>query len=124
MENARQQRIWRIFRRRVVILVLLAAAVLLVPAVWSAWDKERETQKNRDIAEEQLSQQQGRLEALQAEVESLKTDRGAEEALRHRFTVGAEGEGVVYVVDHAVEPVEEDDSQGGIFGWFQSIWPF
>ena len=124
MEGARQQRIWRIFRRRVLILVLLAAVVLLVPAVWSAWDKERETHANREIAEQQLVQQTEKKDSLEKEVASLKTDRGVEEALRHRFAVGSEGEGVIYIVDNKVAPTEDKSKPGGILGWLQSLWPF
>lgn len=107
------------------ILVLFAGVVLLVPAVWGAWDKERETLANRAIAEQQLAQQTERKDSLEKEVIALRTDRGVEEELRHRFAVGDEGEGVIYIVDREVAPAgATGKDQGGILGWLRSLWPF
>ena len=124
MQDARQQRLLRLVRQRLFILILIGAVFLLIPAVWSAWGKEQESRANRREAELQLAQLNGQETALQQDVAKLQTTRGIEDALRHRYDVGDNGEGVVYIVDQKATTTQEAAANTGFVGWFESWWPF
>jgi cell division protein FtsB len=111
-------------RQRLFILILISAVLLLIPAVWSAFGKERESGLNRKEAETQLSQLNIQEKALEQDVARLKTERGVEDALRHRYDVGSSGEGVIYIVDQKATDTGTVETHGGLFGWFGSWWPF
>jgi cell division protein FtsB len=124
MQDARQQRLLRLVRKRLVLLILLGAFLLLIPSVWSAFGKEQESRANRLEAETQLAGLKAQQAALSSDVAKLKTDRGVEDALRHRYDVAGQGEGVIYVVDQQATATAPADAHQGFFGWLSSLWPF
>ena len=124
MQDTRQQRLFRLLRQRLFILILLFGVLLLIPAVWSAWGKERESLANRREADAQLQQLNDQEKALEQDVAKLQTQRGIEDELRHRYDVGSSGEGVIYIVDQQATNTAPTDTHGGLFGWLTALWPF
>lgn len=124
MHDGRQQRILRLLRQRLFMVVLLIAVLLLIPSVWSAFGKERDSRANRKEAEVQLAQLQAQKQDLETEVARLETPAGLEDALRHRFDVGDEGEGVIYIVEQQATTGDSRTGKDGIWNWFISLWPF
>lgn len=125
MKGTRQQRIMALLRQRLTIILLLVLVLLLIPAVWSAFGKEIESRGNRIRAEAYLAQQLERKDSLEQEVKILSSEQGIEDALRHRFDVGREGEGVIYIVDPVpTSTTNEPSSWDSFFGRIRSIWPF
>lgn len=124
MQDTRQQRLFRLLRQRLLILILLGSVLLLIPAAWSAFGKEQESRANRNEAEIQLAQLKSQEEALEQDVARLETERGVEDALRHRYDVGSSGEGVIYIVDQKATTTEPANTRSGLFGWLGALWPF
>lgn len=96
----------------------------MIPAVWSAWGKERDSRANRMEAEVELARQEERRDALEQEVSRLKTPQGVEEALRKRFDVGYQGEGVIYIVDDPNASTTLAQPEKSIWGRISDLWPF
>jgi cell division protein FtsB len=124
MQDARQQRLLRLVRQRLFILILLAVVLLLIPSVWSAFGKEQESRSNRLEAETQLAQLNAQKKAVEQDVAALQTPRGVEDALRHRYDVAGQGEGVIYIVDEQPTSTPPTDTHKGLFGWLAALWPF
>lgn len=115
----------KLFRKRLVMLLILIGICLLIPAVWSASAKDREAAAAKAESERQLAALESQQATLSAEVAQLKTPEGMEAALRQRYGVGHEGEGVIYIEtpDDATQ-TPTTTPRRGFFGWVQGVWPF
>ena len=88
---------WILYSKAAVgaLIVLLFFAL---SAVWGVYEKYREAKSNTDAALAEYAEVETRVNALQAEVSELKTDRGVERVIREEFGFAEEGEGVVVIV--------------------------
>ena len=89
----------RLFGKRLILLVLLALVALAAGAVWSAYEKERESAMLRMQAEVQLDDFSKRQAQLNTDIADLQTDRGREEVLREQYALAAQGEGLIVIVE-------------------------
>ncbi len=81
-------------------LCLLAAAVAgLSRAVWSVYQKERDSGAHARAAEEKLAALEARQRALEKKISGLKTREGVEAEIRSQFQVAKPGERMVVVVE-------------------------
>lgn len=86
----------------------------------NVYKKEIETQENRNMAELEFAELEGRKTELQKEVIKLKTDRGVEEELRSQFEIGHEGESMLVIVDRpVVEDLKEEEEV-----WWKTMLPW
>ncbi len=113
----RDRAVWLVWKR-FGWLVLIVLAVLLMRAVWGMHLRFQEAEKYQERAQKELTNVEGREKELRENIASLKNDRGIEAALRDRFGLVKEGEGVVIVVDEEVSEVpEEPQSWWRWLGW-------
>ena len=109
----------RIMGRR---LIILALAILVVSALWGVWNvyrKERESAVEGVRAQTQLSELQKQQAQLQRDLDSLKSDRGMEAALRNQYGMGKQGEGMVVIVEPPTStPVQATSSMKE---WFKDF---
>jgi len=123
MRSLRQKRysaMRRTFGLRVLSVFLLVVLFFMVRSGINVYKKERETQENRNMAELEFAELEGRKTELQKEVIKLKTDRGVEEELRSQFEIGHEGESMLVIVDRpVVEDLKEEEEV-----WWKTMLPW
>jgi len=123
MRSLRQKRysaMRRTFGLRVLSVFLLVVLFFMVRSGINVYKKEIETQENRNMAELEFAELEGRKTELQKEVIKLKTDRGVEEELRSQFEIGHEGESMLVIVDRpVVEDLKEEEEV-----WWKTMLPW
>ncbi len=63
-----------------------------------------ETTKEKNLAEQKITDLKAEQDKLNAEIDSLKTDTGVEENIRDKFHLAKPGEGLVVIVSPKDEP--------------------
>lgn len=106
--------------RRVGMVVLLVMLAFGMQGVWGVYEKERGSRQLRIEAEAELKDLEMRETQLRTDISSLSTDRGVEEALRERYELGKEKEGVIVIVEPPAPPPPPPPSTfQRIRGWFE-----
>jgi cell division protein FtsB len=85
------------------LLALFVLFAFFAHSTWKLGQRARETARETEALGNALSALAAKEATLSARVEALKTDRGVEEAIREKFKVAKQGEGVVVVVDPEVK---------------------
>ncbi len=96
--QARKQ-IRRILYSPLLLVILLVALLFFSRATYSLWQKYGDAKDMISLLEKEKSVLNAKQDNLAARVSTLKTDKGVEEAIREKFKVIKEGEGVVVIVD-------------------------
>lgn len=105
------------------LLALSVISVIFAQSTWKLWQRERETARETEALGNELAALVAKESTLSTRVAALKTERGVEEAIREKFKVAKQGEGVVVVVD----PREKDDTMGEtnpFLAWWKGIKKF
>ncbi len=109
----------RLMGRRILLTVL---ALLVVSASWALWNvyrKERDADRRDKEAQMQLADLKERYTQLQNNLDTLRTERGMEEAVRGQYGVGRKGEGLIVIVEPPTpEPVQATSST---MQWFKDM---
>lgn len=100
----------RVVGRRILFAVVLILIALAVQAVWGAYQTVGSSEELRGKAETRMHELEEREARLKADIASLKSDRGVEEALRETYGLGKEGEGVVVIVESESAPVTPQET--------------
>jgi hypothetical protein len=101
--SRRRNEVIKLFGRRLLLVAVFLIAIALFSAVWDIARKARESAALKQQAELQLADLEARAGQLSSDIESLKTDRGKEEALRQQYALASKGEHMIVIVDP--EPV-------------------
>ena len=99
IEFQRRRKIRSIIYSKWILLLAIIALVFFARSTFTLWQKERDTKKTVDTLKNELETLAAKEKNLSSRVASLKTERGVEEAIRDKFKVVKEGEGVIVVVD-------------------------
>lgn len=101
----------RLFGKRVMLLALFLLVCSVAWGLWGAYKKERESAILRAQAEAQLNDLLERQQQLSADIGNLQTRRGVEEVLREQYSLAAEDEGLIVIVDQqAASPTQASSS--------------
>jgi len=73
--------------------------ILFLRGAWGVWQKQVESAKKLQDAEERLVLARTRKEELSKDIERLNTPEGIEREIRQRYSVKKQGEEVILVVD-------------------------
>lgn len=92
------QLVWK----RLAWVALLVLVVILGRAAWDMYMRWKEATKYQERATAELSGILERETELRKDIASLKDGHGVETALRDRFGLAKEGEGVIVIVDEEV----------------------
>lgn len=123
LEFQQKRRLRRILYSKVTLVLLFALLLLFGRSTFSLWEKQREAERGLSAMEGERAALELKGKSLAARIAALKTERGIEEAIREKFKVAKEGEGVVVVID----PKEKEDTIGeanSFFTWWKSIRGF
>ena len=109
--------------RRVLLAALIFVFIILTINVWGLYRKERESALMRMQATNHYQDLVERQNTLEANINSLETDRGKEEALRGSYDVGKKGEQLIVIVDPSTTTLIQatstpDDWLGKLFWWW------
>lgn len=106
--------------------VLALLGIVIVVFAWSVlkfWNKMRETERNKEIAEEKVEGLKQQKEKLVADIESLNTDEGKERIFRENFGLAKEGEEVIVVVENKNSPEPPNKSfTSGLFSFLKNLF--
>ena len=85
--------------------------------------KMEETSKNKEIVQNKIAELEKSKEALNSEINKLKTENGIEENIRVKFGLGKVGENMILVIDdkNSVDAQKKTDS-GGFFSFFKNLF--
>jgi cell division protein FtsB len=108
-------------RRTIAVVVLSAVAFVFSRAAVRMFERYQGASVAGAAASSDVQELRDRKEDLEGRIARLSTDRGMEEALRHRYGVAREGEGVIEIVEVAPPP-DEPLEEGGIVGWFKRLF--
>ena len=86
--------------------------------------KERETNKKKVLALEEIETLKGRQASLESDIARLHTDVGVEDAIREKYQVVKEGEKMVLIVDKIEEKNSTvlDDEGHGFWAFVKRIF--
>lgn len=91
------------------IVLLLVIALFLGYQVMGLVEKRNISEEKRAKAEAEYERYKRQEEDLRERTESLETEEGKERAIRERFNVAKEGEGVIYVIEENETSYETEE---------------
>lgn len=112
----------RVFLSRSFFVLLLCLVVLLFFSVFNIYQKSRQADARNKLVEEQIKVWEQRKGELEANLNSLKTQTGAEEELRKKFQIEKEGEEYVVILEKLAETQAGAEPQKE--SWFNKILNF
>ena len=118
LDFQQKRKLRKTFFSKMTVIILVAVAVLLSHATWSAYQRYTDAKENENRAVGHLAELQEREITLRAEIDRMSTERGVEEELRRRYSAVKEGEGVIVVVN----PEGGNYEGGGVGGEEESFW--
>lgn len=99
IEFQARKKLRRVLYSPFLLIVLFVALFFFSRATFSLWQKSAETKDTLSALINEKEALKTKKENLAARVAALGTDKGVEEAIREKFRVVKEGEGVIVVVD-------------------------
>jgi len=107
------------------IIALFVVAGFISLSVYTRFGVEREMAGKREAVAQEFETLQAQANALESQVERLKSERGIEEEIRNRYQVSKKGEQVVVVLDgadkssstEALAPLAAPEES-----WLESLW--
>ena len=118
----RKQKIRKTLYSRGVLFGVFLLLVLVGKATWGLYDKERESQKNLDRVEADLSGLTLREEKLEQDIARLRTPEGIESEIREQFQVARPGESMVVLVEDTKEPPEQTVEERSLISKFFDLF--
>ncbi|MDO8564810.1 MAG: septum formation initiator family protein [bacterium] len=106
-EFQRKRTIRRVLYSRVSLLGALILVVLAGRATWGMYEKERESRRQFDRAQEELAALEAREKELTGRITRLDTPEGVEAEIREQFPVTKPGERMVVIVEEKEEVLQE-----------------
>jgi cell division protein FtsB len=123
MRNFQQKHGFRRVLESKTFLILLGAVLLVF--IWNLFifvGKMKETARNKNLAEDKLAQLETQKSQVSSEVQKLGTQEGVENAIREKFGLAKEGEGVVVVTDDNSANNTATVSKSGFWSFFKNLF--
>ncbi|MEX2514765.1 MAG: hypothetical protein WD335_01380 [Candidatus Paceibacterota bacterium] len=107
------------------LIFLTVMVVLVVMAAWNMYQTSYGTEQRLERLRAEHQELQQREEIVSNDALNVSTERGLEAEIREKFSVAAEGERVIVLVDDKDQPATTTEPEAS---WWQrtlsSIWPF
>jgi len=123
MVNFQRKKIWRSIFQSKPVLVLLGILILVFAySILGFWNKMLETNKNKKIVEEKVTELKQQKEKLSSNINSLNTDEGKEKLFRENFGLAKEGEDLTIVVEDKNPPeTPKAPVSSSLFSFFKNL---
>lgn len=123
MPNFQQKKKIRGVLYSVTMLLVIAVVIcLLANGAYDMYGKFQDTQKNKNTALAKLEDLKNQEANLEQTVNKLNTDEGVESAIRDKFRVTKDGEGVVVIVSpDDTGTVTPDATGSGFWNFFKNL---
>ncbi len=112
-----RKKIRKILYSKVTLALLLVAFVFVSRGTWQIYSKASRARVEKEKVAQELVEMEKHTAELVKNIERLKSDRGIEEEIRHRFTVALPGEEVVVVVDENDKKSKDGETDGERSFW-------
>ena len=119
MRSFQEKKKWRKVMESKPMLIFLGIVILVFAySVFGLVGRVQETQKNKNIAVDKINQLQQERDKLTSDIQKLNTDEGKEEAIREKFGMAKDGEGLVVVTDDKNAPLPTTENKPNSFSSF------
>ncbi|MEA3399369.1 MAG: septum formation initiator family protein [Patescibacteria group bacterium] len=81
--------------------------------------KEKETNQKKNVILDESNALKEREEKLINDIAELQTEQGAEKAIREKYQVVKEGEGLIMIIDTEEEDEESTKKEHGFLNWLK-----
>ncbi len=116
MKNFQEENIFKRIMHSTIGLIFLSAFILFF--AWNVLkfaEKARETARNKNLAEEKITELQKEQSQLSGDIDKLNTEKGTEETIRTKFGLAKEGEGLIVIVDDKDQSTDQNKTQNAGF---------
>ena len=107
-----KRKVKSVMYHRVTLIILAILVLFLVHSTWAVFQKKRESEALRNIADKNVSELEAREQDLISKIERLDTAPGVEEEIRAKFSVVKESENMVVVLDDNSKTATTSKSSG------------
>lgn len=108
------------------VLGVFVLMIILAQAAYGMYRKDREAVYAKNLSEEKYQELTIKKQELTKELAKLDTEEGIDQAVRDRFDVAREGEGVVVIVDDSSEEKLDKENMLGstskFIGFFKHLF--
>jgi len=118
----RKRKIRKALYSKGVLAVVFVLFALVSKSTWGLYAKERESSKNLNRIEQELSALTLREERLQNDIARLKTPEGIEFEIREQFQVAKHGEQMVVLVPEQKNKPEQKIEERSLVSKFLDIF--
>lgn len=123
MRNFQQKRGWKNIIESKPVLILFGILILFFAwNVFGFWSKMKETEKNKKIVEDKVTELTQQKDKFLSDINSLNTDQGKEKLFRENFGLAKEGEGVIVVVEDKNLPLVVKPDSSGFWGFIKNLF--
>ena len=106
-----------------VLIAMAAITVLFVINIVGIAKKQAETGKNKDIALAKVAELTENEAKLESDIAKLSTPEGQEDAVRDKFRVTKDGEGLIIITDDANgQAVEPEPAKTGFWAFLKGLF--
>jgi len=106
------------------LIIMFALLLVFSHAAYSVWQRDEEVRELLGNLNEEKEILTAKEKNLALRIAALKTDRGVETALREKYKVAKEGEGVVVIVDPKKDEGGIVSEKSGFSAFFDKIKNF
>jgi cell division protein FtsB len=122
-EFRKRKKVRNFLHSKPVLLVLATIAVVFAFNIVGIANKSIETKRNKNSAHIKVQELTRKEERLRADIERLSTPEGQEAAVREKFRVAKEGEGLIVITEPVTTPQQiEVPKQEGFWSFFKNIF--
>ncbi len=112
MFNYQQKKqIRKVIYSKITLLVLFVFIIILFKACYGIYQKQKISEQNLKIVEEEYYSLDSRKEVLKLEIDKLNTEDGIEREIRSKFNVSKPGEIIINIVDDNKNISNDDSNQ-------------
>ena len=123
MREFQQRRIFRHFiYSKFSIFLLFIVFIFFVFSTAGVYEKKMEAARKNSDVEKGLNDLKAKKDYLEAQVNRLNTDAGAEEELRDKFQIAKPGEKVLIIVNDNDKNTAKEPATGDNKSWFRSVF--
>ena len=122
VRNFQRKRVWSEMLHSKSFLILFGIVLLFFAwNILGLWNKMQDTEKNKNLVENQITNLQQQQQKLTSDINNLNTDQGKERIFRENFGLAKSGEGEIVILDDKNLPPSPPTSSG-FWGFWKNLF--